>query len=1009
MVLPPPDGSVRRRPPSECSAVGPPGCRSECAADSGDDGGLLHDKAREVHAAAQELRELLAASAVRREGGHHRRIHDLAVWALQPDRRLATAQAGLSEALLALIHCAADPCCSAGDDGLVTQPAPVRTASGPPPSTPGDIVAPRGDGPAAVAAARRWLSPEERRRCAATLDHVVDEMHPSYVCAALLPLLSPPQNFLGQVVHRQHVSALLSAALARPGGVRSLADCLLTGVPESEAGAYRRVTLVVCTPPSGAPSSAVHLAAVCHQLAELWALDSSWKDRKGAPHRGHLVCSCAELLAGRHSRAASAMLLLPRLWPLFAAGGAVDPRLLRRCTPELRQRLAGALSAPEGTVLASGEQVARAAEALHRLCAPPRPGAVAAWAAHQCLPGLLRLHSAVHGGAVHFAAAVEEVLVRYFQVRPDEGRAALRALVAAGQLCRPGGSAAASAEITLPGGGALPALPAAAASPPPDVMFRPSPDGGVELRRRSAADGEDPDDQVPLCALLTALSRRGSPVPADLMMELLTDCHDREAGALPAMGLLRSICESVGASCLKTGRHAAGLVIALLRSAVPPSATRRPPSGATGRPLLELADDSPPETAEQLEQREEALALALPLLECALAGEVRLGVLPEPELRRVDALLSRCVSPTPQLQQAAAACRVGIAERLAAASRPAPLSGDAHSPPPPAQERGDALRRVFALLHDPNAAVRSGALVELRRLVLSPGGVGEHFDAAFDVFSAHLADADVGLYLPSIMGLAALADVDGGRTLPLLLARYSVPPADPSPGEQDALERAQRRRRLRQTAVADEGRIRLDAGGTAPRKGDRRQAADRARERDEDEEATLLKLADCLVYCVWRLGDALPKCGAGFVEAFASRAHHAQPATVRASALWALGFTAAQLSWAAAPRVPLLVGLAHDVLSMDTDRLCRRAAASLLQQLFCSLRRDVLQAVSPEVLASVLATARRLLHGGDPVVGECARLLLEGMNEVRCDVMLQPRRSLFSDPAGTPALPRLDR
>lgn len=321
----------------------------------------------------------------------------------------------------------------------------------------------------------------------------------------------------------------------------------------------------------------------------------------------------------------------------------------------------------------------------------------------------------------------------------------------------------------------------------------------------------------------------------------------------------------------------------------------------------------------------------------------------------------------------------------------------------PGGDLSDELRRVFALLHDTQLPVRSGGLCELRRLVFR--GLGEHFDAAFDTFAAHIAEDDSALFLPAVMGLAALADADPPRALPLIIARYAPPPDPAQAGRRAA---AARRRATRAAGAADagllpdavSGSVAEGAGGAAPRAAgaDRRHARDRAAAAAEEEEATLLKLADCLVYCAWRAGEALPQRGAGFVAAFIARAHHREPAAVRASALWSLGFVAGQLRWAAAPEATALVSLARDVLAMDRDVLCRRAAAGLLQQLMCGLRHDAVEALGAEVVAEILGTARRLLHGGDPVVGEYTRLLLEAMNDVKCDIMLQPRRGLCEAP-----------
>eukprot|EP01065_Artemidia_motanka_P024134 TRINITY_DN2875_c3_g1_i1.p1 TRINITY_DN2875_c3_g1~~TRINITY_DN2875_c3_g1_i1.p1 ORF type:complete len:969 (+),score=298.55 TRINITY_DN2875_c3_g1_i1:72-2909(+) len=939
---------------------------SQPADDAEYDGGLFHRKMKEVHKRAVRLRELLKASAVRSEQGHCREISETARWMLQDEYRLVTVQSHLGEALLGLVHSAADPC--------TTKPSecpPLRAPSAVP-RTPADVQT-----DPAVAAARLWLTADERRADGQLAADTVATVHPTYLCPAVLALLAPGQSFLGTVVHRQHLGALMSATVARPGGVAALADCLLQGIDESESGAYSRVARVLSTPPSAA-QSAEHFAAVCPQIAELWVDGDSWRGgRQGVPHRGHLLHYVLDRFASARGtrRVAMRRIVLPVLWPLLLGSDYRPPPDLRR----LRGLFDDARHGPPGTVIATAAEVAAAAEAVHRLCSDPHPPKLARLVVPACFLGLLRLHSAVHKSPVSFAAAAEEVLLRYFRLEPDETRARLRAMLAAGLLHCPVEELSDGAPLVLPGGAAMPRAEGDSAALP-DVVFAPGPEGGVVVRRSDGADTTQADDCAGVCALMLRLSRTGCALPGDLLLELLRDCYGSGGAAGYAqLRLLRGLCDDVGAQCLKSGRHAAEFVSTLLSAAAGPDAAA-PARSCADRPLLELDE---PEDPEDLEQKEEALSLALPLLECALAGELKLGQLPEADLRRLDTLLARVQTPQERLQQSAAACRLGIARRLSEAREE---GGGEVSPAAAQRPRSVAagLQECFSLLHGTSDALRSAGLMDLRRLVRTePAVLREHFDAIFTAFTAHLSAEDSAVYLPCVMGLAALADADAARALPLLLSRYAVRRAGP-----------------RRTRRSDAGLSKLpDAKPSSDEK--------RAEPHRPPDEATLLKLADCLMYCAWRLGEVLPRHSAGFVEAFMGRVHFSQPAAVRASAMWSLGFVASQLRWAVQGQVHQLVHVARDVLRMDTDVLCRRAAAALLQQVMCGLRHDAVEMLDSGTMREVLADARRLLRSRDSVVGEYCRLILESMNEVRGDIMMQPAQSLFTagPSRGLPPLP----
>eukprot|EP01059_Diplonema_ambulator_P036215 TRINITY_DN8955_c0_g1_i2.p1 TRINITY_DN8955_c0_g1~~TRINITY_DN8955_c0_g1_i2.p1 ORF type:complete len:859 (+),score=281.61 TRINITY_DN8955_c0_g1_i2:242-2578(+) len=461
--------------------------------------------------------------------------------------------------------------------------------------------------------------------------------------------------------------------------------------------------------------------------------------------------------------------------------------------------------------------------------------------------------------------------------------------------------------------------------------FAPSPTGGVMVTH-----GPLPpvDTTAAVLHLLLSLSEK-SPVPGDILMNLLAE-HKSDPANVNVMTLACKLIEKLGFKCLKNGNQAISLILFLLN--------------------LGLAEEGEVVGGEEAEDRLEGMTTGLSLLELALTDKLMVQV-DRSRLAELKETLGRLSSPEPEIGQMIAGCKLGL-NRLE--SRLEKQEG-AQAVDESSEE---LLTTIFGDLSSTQTAFKGHALIALKHFVMDAkhrAAAEGNFTAIFDSFTAYVNDGESFLFLPAINGLVAMCDAMPEKTLPLLLEHYR-----PYESEEERREETVRRARMQ---VRDH------------------KLADEAAEEDR-----VVKLCDVLVYCVWRAGEGVRH---GVADALVLRCHYKQTELVRASALQGLASLATHSIWSLMPHLDTLCLLAFDVISLDKSILCRRAAASLLYHLLCSLGYHAVTLIEDH-LPKILDIARGNLRHPDAVFAEYFRLLLEEANSIRLNLHNAPEHSLFS-------------
>ena len=588
-------------------------------------------------------------------------------------------------------------------------------------------------------------------------------------------------------------------------------------------------------------------------------------------------------------------------------------------------------------------------------------------------------------------------------------------------------------------------------------LDRTAEDGGEEAGREGLGERNPAmvimDRRVAslLEVLIYMSKKRNSPVPADILADLLMHDASPDTAAptspplqLVSVKLSLSLCEKLGASCLKSGAQAAVLIAFLVdkggghhRRA---KEEKRKEGAARALVIDSLKEEEEAEAeAQEEEEALQCLTLGLTLLELALTDKIVLS-LDEARLSALRATVDRAVCSEPEIAQMLATCKIGLA-RLhkgmhdggeAAKGKEGEKEGEEDDDDGVAADAAhieELYHSALADLATTEPATVGHALIVLTRLVADDvpyatqdlaGAadaevarrereeqearaaslatrkaarrrfVVESLEAIFEALVSYLCDDESFVFMQAGKGLSSLCDRYPAETMPLLLERYR--PA----GAAGAAKKAQdsvRKARMRPGADPA-GKLptpaRKKAGGGV---GGRPQARD-FRLRDAVQEADrIVKLADVLCYAVWRGG--LGRMRGAVCDALLERCHHRQEEVVRASAMQALAMLCLNTPNEVLPAVDSVAHLTFDVLALDKSPLCRRAAASVMYHLFTGLGADAV--VQLEVhLPKMLEVARDRLRDPDPVLGEYFRLLLEEGNSLRLEMHGAPQQSLFS-------------
>ncbi|KAJ9461859.1 RNA polymerase II assembly factor RTP1 [Diplonema papillatum] len=927
------------------------------------------------------------------------------------------------------------------DQILVEQPPQATTDGGPGACPPVDESSLDAASVRAVRAARRHLSPADLSAVQQKLDDVMACTHASYLIPGLLAARSPHQSPFSTAeapngnpaqAYKAYLNRLLDDAVMKPDGIRTLAEVLLSGVPSSEAGAYSRVVAAVVKVPATVHSAEQYVKLIAPQVISLWA------DRQAAKS-AHLSAFTPLLVARlfeKHRRWCKRYVSDPVALPLLP----VDSGLVSSHLERLRARSEAAAIGDEGEdeagggaggdgflVLFSAHDVVASIEHLHRISVEIVYGAAPSSASgggaktttvfqlfSPVLPALLELHALVWRSPLLVKSSVAELLVLLLSADARHSSAFLLAYVTNSEAFADSGDLGQTGLKGLPdiahghNGHAV-----------ETCRFAPSGDGGVERRvyrntpgaeGAGKPEGRAVADRVePLAALLGELASKGTvngvkneaaDVPGTLLLELLDEINDnadhRSARAVLRLALLLL---DKGLALFKSGDHLVRIISFLLAM----YDTQQRHLREAG---LSLENDDEP-----AKESEELLTSTLTLLHLALTDKLA-ATLSQATVALLQQGLAAVSSGEPEIQQMITACRVGVdhlRSNLAGKNNNAPGGEEEKKHEGEEKTEADRLDDAFgAILSEvpkclSDAPTAARMLISLKRLLTTEGRdagadlvavVERRFPALVDVLLSFLNDEESFVYLSCINTVTALCDVLPYRTMAVLLQHYRPTPAPRANSEPQTLSRA----RLDPSSpfALKNNPTGKFVGAPAVKKASRTQARDHRLSSEAAEEDRVLKLADIMVYCVWRHGEG-STVNTTIAEAFVERCHYRQTELVRASALEALASLSYHSTWAVLPCVDTVVQLAADVIAMDDSSLCKRGAASLLYHLFCGLGHDAVT-VLQDHMPNILDIARRHLRDPDATLGEYCKLLLQYGNDLRMDLYGAPRRSLFSKP-----------
>ncbi|CAH0557752.1 unnamed protein product [Brassicogethes aeneus] len=244
-------------------------------------------------------------------------------------------------------------------------------------------------------------------------------------------------------------------------------------------------------------------------------------------------------------------------------------------------------------------------------------------------------------------------------------------------------------------------------------------------------------------------------------------------------------------------------------------------------------------------------------------------------------------------------------------------------------ETPSELDKAIEDVCDPLIPVRGHGLMALTKLIENKDkGVLEKKQYVLNIFQQNLKNVDSYIYLSSIGGLAAMADIFPDTILNILCEEFT----------------------------------------------------DFSKKDDEDGQEVRTKLGEVLVRVTKKLGEMAPKYKSLLLNTFLNGTKD-EDELIRASSLSNLGEICRVLGYKLGSIITEILVCVHCIITTDKSLEARRAAVTVIRQLFLGLEDEMIAFLKDDILPVYRTLKQIYQHDKDDVMRLQAQLALEELNE----------------------------